>query len=367
MRRQISSMAAALFIAASGLSFAAESKRVTPIVQVVRDNAASVVNVCSVGSGVIVDKDGLVITNAHVVSMATNILVTLSDGTKLEGQVVFQDPAQDLAIIKVIPEKPLREVTLGTTDDLMTGETAVAIGNSLGLENSVTAGVVSGKDRALYVNGNEPFMKGLLQTDAPINPGNSGGALFNLDGQLIGINVAVVQSAQGLGFAIPVEKVKEIKKVYDEKKSTLPTFGPGTKYNHAQTPSKLYQNGDPFLEMARMFSKALGGGIGAPRSEAMPFSAPDFDVDETDDGYLITLDIADFDKDSVKATLRNGTLTVTAEYREEEEKNLAGGAMKSQRFGTFMRSIPLPVDADAKTFTSQVKGDELEMRLRAKK
>ncbi len=226
----------------------AVNPRETPVVKVVRENAAAVVNIStehiillrenpawgnygsefdflfdqffglhqrtralklnSVGSGVVVDSNGIIVTNAHVVHMASNIFVVLNDGTSAAGKVVYENPRADLALIRVDPPKPLKAVSLGQDDDVMIGETVVAIGNPLGLENSVSAGVISGKDREVYSSRDEKVSEGLIQTDAPINPGNSGGALFNLAGELIGINVAVVQNSQSIGFAIPVKKVR---------------------------------------------------------------------------------------------------------------------------------------------------------------
>src|SRR3989338_1030890 len=223
--------------------------RETPVVKVVRENAEAVVNIStehiillrenpmwghygsefdfwfdqffgqpgrtralklkSVGSGVIVDKEGMIITNAHVVHMASNIFVILSDGTSVQGKVVYENPADDLAIIKIDSPKPLKVVKLGREDDILIGETVVAIGNPLGLENSVTVGIISGKEREIYSSRGEKVSDELIQIDATINPGNSGGALLNLNGELVGINVAVVQNSQSIGFAVPVKKIKQ--------------------------------------------------------------------------------------------------------------------------------------------------------------
>jgi serine protease Do len=161
----------------------------------------------SVGSGVILDKHGRIVTNAHVVQRASNIYVVLNDGTILEAGVIRVSQGDDLAIIKTELPHLVEEVKFADIRDVMIGETVIAIGNPLGLENSVTVGVVSGKDRAFSSTMCEYICSGLVQTDASINPGNSGGALLNLDGELVGVNVAVVQDAQNIGFAIPVDKV----------------------------------------------------------------------------------------------------------------------------------------------------------------
>lgn len=164
----------------------------------------------SLGSGVILGKEGLIVTNAHVVQKATDIFVVLKDGTVLLAEVIQVNQDDDLAIIKMERPIPVTEVRFADMRDLKIGETVIAIGNPLGLENSVTVGVVSGKDRAFTSPQCGYICSGLVQTDASINPGNSGGALLNLDGELVGINVAVVQSAQNIGFAIPAVKIQRL-------------------------------------------------------------------------------------------------------------------------------------------------------------
>ncbi len=163
------------------------------------------------GSGVIIDEDGYIITNEHVISRATIIKVTLSDESKFNATVVSSDPIEDLAILKIDSPTPLPFVKLGTSKDLMIGETVIALGNPFGLENSVTIGVLSAKNRTITYRGEAGSLeyKDLIQTDALINPGNSGGPLVNINGELIGINTAIVNQAQGIGFAIPVDKVKK--------------------------------------------------------------------------------------------------------------------------------------------------------------
>jgi serine protease Do len=163
------------------------------------------------GSGVIIDPEGYIVTNEHVTSVASKLLVSLSDGSQYEAQLISTDPEMDLAVLKVEAGKPLPYVLLGTSSNLLIGETVVALGNPLGFENSVTTGVLSAVNRTITVPGKfgEIKYEGLLQTDALINPGNSGGPLVNIDGELIGINTAIVATAQGIGFAIPVDKVRE--------------------------------------------------------------------------------------------------------------------------------------------------------------
>jgi S1-C subfamily serine protease len=161
----------------------------------------------SLGSGVIVNGDGFIVTNAHVVQRASNISVVLLDGTELEASVMKVDPEDDLAVIKITLPGPIKPLRFADTGKVMIGETVIAIGNPFGLENSVTVGVLSGVNRAFASPQCGYVCSGLLQTDASINPGNSGGALLNLDGELVGINLAVVQNAQNIGFAVPANKI----------------------------------------------------------------------------------------------------------------------------------------------------------------
>ena len=163
------------------------------------------------GSGVIIDEDGYIVTNEHVVSRASKIKVRLSNGKDYEATMVSSDPISDLAVLKINSPTPLPYVTMGTSKDLMIGEPVIALGNPFGLENSITTGVLSAKNRTITFGSEYGEIKydGLIQTDALINPGNSGGPLINIDGDLIGINAAIVNQAQGIGFAIPVDKVRQ--------------------------------------------------------------------------------------------------------------------------------------------------------------
>ncbi len=163
----------------------------------------------SVGSGVVVHESGYVLTNAHVVSQASDVQVTFADKHTLPAEVVAVDPEHDLAVLKVNASRPLKAQKLGRSDDLLVGETVVAIGNPLGLQHTVTTGIVSALDRDLQFN-EDTVYKGLIQTDAPINPGNSGGPLLNVNGELIGINTAIRGDAQNIGFAIPVDRLWEL-------------------------------------------------------------------------------------------------------------------------------------------------------------
>ena len=163
----------------------------------------------ALGSGVIIDSRGYLVTNAHVVEKASKIYVALPGERKeREASLVGLDQSTDLAVIKVVTEQDLPNLTFAADDDLLLGETVIAIGNPLGLENSVTTGVVSAPKRRLPDG--EGGVAVFLQTDALINPGNSGGPLLDINGRLIGINTAIAQQAQGIGFAIPVKVVRRV-------------------------------------------------------------------------------------------------------------------------------------------------------------
>ena len=162
----------------------------------------------SLGSGVIIRKDGYILTNEHVILRASKITVTLLDGRSFPAVVVGSDPSSDLAILK-IKSKSLPTIQLGDSDGLMIGETLIAIGNPFGLSHTVTTGVVSANHRSFRTSDNRVFTD-FIQTDASINPGNSGGPLLNIEGDLIGINTAIYGEAQGIGFAIPINRVTRI-------------------------------------------------------------------------------------------------------------------------------------------------------------
>jgi serine protease Do len=165
-------------------------------------------HVNGMGTGVVVDKRGYIVTNYHVVNGVRRIQVTMADGKTYLAQLVSFDKDSDLAVIKVDAPVDLPVISIGTSSDLMPGETVIAMGNAYGYEHTVTLGIVSALHRTVQVSDTQQYAD-LIQTDASINPGNSGGPLLNIDGEMIGVNVAVRAGAQGIGFAIPVDKVLE--------------------------------------------------------------------------------------------------------------------------------------------------------------
>ncbi len=216
---------------AAPAALAVSPERMTPIVQAVRGAAPSVVNiqgqksiaetspdgrslggmreVNGMGSGVVVDPRGYILTNLHVVDGVRQINVTLDRGQAYIAQLIARDPETDLAVIRIRTPQPLEIIHVGTAEDLMVGETVVAVGNAFGYEHTVSAGIVSALHRNVQVNEVQQYLD-LIQTDASINPGNSGGPLLNIDGEMVGLNVAVRAGAQGIGFAIPVDKALEV-------------------------------------------------------------------------------------------------------------------------------------------------------------
>jgi serine protease Do len=176
----------------------------------------------SLGSGFIIHRDGYVVTNNHVIDRARQISVELADGRKLPADLISADPDADLAILKIHSDTPLPTIELGDSSDLMIGEPAIAVGNPMGFSHSVSTGIVASLHRDIGtdpaeqktsdqpVHGEEAALRDLIQTDAAINPGNSGGPLLNAYGQVIGINTAIESHAQNIGFAIPIDRLRDL-------------------------------------------------------------------------------------------------------------------------------------------------------------
>lgn len=167
----------------------------------------------SLGSGFIIDREGYIVTNNHVVENADEIKVKLANGKEFDAKVVGRDPRTDLALIKINGSSDLQPLNMGDSDALKVGSWVVAIGSPFGLEQTVTAGIVSAKGRTIGAGPYDNF----IQTDASINPGNSGGPLINTKGEVVGINTAIIASGQGIGFAIPVNMAKQVMPQLKEK------------------------------------------------------------------------------------------------------------------------------------------------------
>jgi len=168
------------------------------------------------GTGIIVNKDGLILTNKHVIPSGTDsVQVTLADGTVYEDVTILgRDPLNDLALLQIRNPKKLTPAKLGNSDSVRTGEKVIAIGNALGeFQNTVTSGIISGIGRPIQASdgsGSSETLTNLFQTDAAINPGNSGGPLVNFNGEVIGVNTAIAEGAEGLGFSIPINEAKSV-------------------------------------------------------------------------------------------------------------------------------------------------------------
>lgn len=211
-------------------AFADSSSRETPLVRAVQLSRKSVVNihtekkaaedkearffsprsrkVTGMGTGVIVDERGYIVTNYHVIQDVDVITVSLDGGATYDGRPVSYDRKHDLAIIRIDAKEPLSVMPLGTSSDLMLAETVYAVGNAFGYEHTVTAGIISALHRDVEVDETQSY-ENLIQTDASINPGNSGGPLLNVNGEVIGINVAIRSGAQRIGFAIPIDDARK--------------------------------------------------------------------------------------------------------------------------------------------------------------
>jgi len=191
----------------------------TQIPSIVKKVATSIVTIKtedSIGTGFIVDKRGLIITNAHVVGDSKKCEVTFSDSTVVEGKVVLSYFAKDIAFVKVRTSKTLKQIGLAEKEDYSVGDTVIAYGNPYGFEKTVTKGIISAVDRQI---GDEKY----IQTDVAINPGNSGGPLIDSKGTVIGINTLKITDASGLGFAIPVVAIKHMLKDAKSKFNTINT------------------------------------------------------------------------------------------------------------------------------------------------
>lgn len=178
------------------------------------------------GSGVIIDSNGFIVTNNHVIDGASRVQIHLRDGRSFEGEVVGSDPATDVALIRVRNDTPLPAATMGDSDALKVGQFALAIGNTLGLPGGSTAslGLIGALGRPLPWA--EFIFEGLIQTDAAINPGNSGGPLADINGHVVGINTAMIPFAQGVGFAIPINAVKRVvQQIFEKGRVIRPWLG----------------------------------------------------------------------------------------------------------------------------------------------
>jgi serine protease Do len=209
-----------LVVGGAGTEARGQYSRRTPIVEAVEKTRGAIVSVKVErkgtwarkevgGTGVIVDERGYVVTNRHVIASADRVTVRLADGTDVAAEVLLEEPRHDLAVLRLSTTRKLQALPLGPSGDLMVGETVIAIGHPFGYTNTVSTGIVSATGREVAMPTGE-VLRDLIQTNASINPGNSGGPLLNVNGELIGINVALREGAQGIAFALSAGEVQQV-------------------------------------------------------------------------------------------------------------------------------------------------------------
>ena len=271
------------------------------------------------GSGFIISKDGLVITNNHVVDKADVIKVKLSNGEDHDAEVVGRDPKTDIALIKIKGGGPFPFLPLGDSDKIQVGDWVLAVGNPFGLESTVTAGIISAKQRNIGAGPYDDF----LQTDAPINPGNSGGPLVDLEGEVIGINTAIVASGQGIGFAIPSNMASNI------------------------------------IAQLRDSGKVVRGWLGVMIQRITPELEKSFNLKD-DQGALV----ADVPEDSpaAKAGVKRGDVIVEFNGKAIKEWSDLPGMVANTKVG---ETVPVKVLRDGKEKVVEVKIGELKEEMAA--
>jgi serine protease Do len=327
-----------LVLAAVGPA-AAQSLRRTPVVQVVERVRPAVVNLTarqvvtvrprslfgdlfpefaapgtevytaqSLGSGVLISPDGIVVTNEHVIEGAAEIKARFSDGKTEEAEVIGSDADADLAVLRV-PARGRSFLPLAEKDDAMIGETVIAIGNPLGLEGTVTVGVLSARDRTVTSPNTHRVYTDFLQTDASINPGNSGGALLDLDGRLVGINTAIIGDAQGIGFAIPAKRVRRV--VND-----LLRYGHveaawlGLFVSNRDAGRKAARGEAPGVEVTEVFPGSPAASVGL-RPGSVVLTGDGRPIAERDDYATLLAQLAPGDKVTLEVGERDGLRVVT--------------------------------------------------------
>ncbi len=282
------SAAVAILIASAGVSAGPDGRslRRTPVVEVFEQNRDSVVNISatgrvklqgreyfdlfwmpqleqkvhSIGSGFVMHESGYIVTNAHVVDQAIDLRVTFANGDEYDARHVVSDAAHDLAILKIEPNHPLKPISMGRSDDLMTGEDVVAIGNPLGYANTVTTGIISALHRRIEYSADTNY-ENLIQTDASINPGSSGGPLLNILGELIGVNTAIRAGAENIGFAIPVNQLRSLlPDMLNNAVTTKQQFQLGMRVEGLESPRVVEVDGDSPADKAgvRVGDQVLG-------------------------------------------------------------------------------------------------------------
>ncbi len=285
----------------------------------------------SLGSGFIIDKQGYIVTNNHVIEDADQIKVILSDDKEFDAELVGRDSKTDLALIKIKGAKDLAPLPLGNSDQVKVGTWVVAIGSPFGLEQTVTAGIVSAKGRII---GSGPY-DDFIQTDASINPGNSGGPLVNMDGEVVGINTAIIASGQGIGFAIPINLARGIiAQLKDKGEVTRGWLGVGIqdltpelanyyglKAKKGVLVTQVFE-GDPAERAGIKVNDVILSVDGTSVSTGRELSSM---IANTDVGHKAKVELI---RDG-----RRQTLTVTLAKRDDDERNLTAQSRDSEEMG----------------------------------
>ena len=261
------------------------------------------------GSGFIMTEDGYVVTNNHVIDRATDIDVILQNGDKYEAKVVGKDPKTDLAVLKIDSDEKLQAVNFGDSENLRIGDWVIAIGNPFGLGYTVTAGIVSAKGRTLGFGAYDDY----IQTDASLNPGNSGGPLFNLKGEVVGVNTAIVARGQGIGFAIPIDLAEFV------------------------------------IEQLKSDGKVVRGWLGVYVQKITPEIASSFDLKE-DEGALVS-DLAP-DGPAEKAGIKRGDVVIEFDGKKVNDVSDLTNYAAETAPGT---EVDIKIIEDGKTKTLKVK------------
>jgi serine protease Do len=283
----------------------------------------------SLGSGFVIDKDGTILTNNHVVSQADQIEVALSDGKKYKAKVVGADEKTDIAVIRVKADNDLPFVTLGDSKNLRPGDWVMAIGNPFGLEHTVTVGVVSAKGRLI---GGGPYAK-FIQTDASINPGNSGGPLFDTRGEVIGINTMIFAGGQGIGFAIPIDLAKTLVPELISKGSV--THGWLGVAIQEITP-ELAKSFGLKEEKGALVTEVYGGSPAAAAGLARGDVIVAFNGEKVEDPYDLSLYVGQAKPDvAAKLTVLRGgeQKEFTVSIGKQEKGAIAGGGIPEEKEG----------------------------------
>jgi serine protease Do len=331
----------------------ASELRMTPIVKAVSSAKPSVVNirgektvgatqaalgqidsghrVNGMGTGVIIDHRGYIVTNHHVVDGVREILVTTADKTEYKARLISRDPETDLAIIKIDASQPLTLIRIGTSRDLMPGESVIAVGNAYGYEHTVTHGIISALHRAVQVS-DAQFYEDLIQTDASINPGNSGGPLLNVDGEMIGINVAVRAGAQGIGFAIPVDRAAAVAA------DLLASANPRRGYHGVEFEEEPAEDGTgPVVANVEPSSPASKSGL---RSGDMITAVETQQVARALDFYRAVLDLDPGDETELSVRRGDEDFTVTLTLADGSNRRKPEVIRTWELFGLELKAIP---------------------------